>query len=435
MREIINLYELSRFVNDTQYEQSADGLLEETLDKLSYEMPMRLGNGLLGTACGIVYLLQHHYIEGEVDEILSDIDQILFGQLAYYPDEIVVYWIDWLYYFRIRILCGRKPDSYLSKIIFCQNLIFLLDRLTGAVKKGYALSKKELYEIEQIHQMNIFPVRTASLLGLKVRFPSITIEPIDTVEVAFIIPVRIDSRERELNLDFVLERLVQVPDSQVYIIEADNQIRYRLKHSYPNVHYFFVEDSDVIFYRTKYLNDMLVKVDSSIVGIWDTDICVSNEQIQAAVCAIQENGYVMSFPYDGHCCNLSSEDSEHLKTDPFYDVQNQNRLFSVNTYGGAFLVNRKTYLMAGGENESFYGWGPEDMERIKRMEILGLPIFRSQGALYHLYHPRGKNSGYIYKDIEIHNRKTFLKVCSLSPEELWRSFENKSLYCKLKMGL
>lgn len=32
--------------------------------------------------------------------------------------------------------------------------------------------------------------------------------------------------------------------------------------------------------------------------------------------------------------------------------------------GGAFLVNRKVYLKAGGENEHFYGWGPEDTERV-----------------------------------------------------------------------
>ena len=28
------------------------------------------------------------------------------------------------------------------------------------------------------------------------------------------------------------------------------------------------------------------------------------------------------------------------------------------------------YLRAGGENEAFYGWGPEDAERVKRLEIL-----------------------------------------------------------------
>ena len=55
--------------------------------------------------------------------------------------------------------------------------------------------------------------------------------------------------------------------------------------------------------------------------------------------------------------------------------------------GGAFFVNRSVYVQAGGENEHFYGWGPEDLERVKRMEILGYSVTRIKGDLYHLYHP------------------------------------------------
>ena len=86
--------------------------------------------------------------------------------------------------------------------------------------------------------------------------------------------------------------------------------------------------------------------------------------------------------------------------------------------GGAFLVNRKVYLEAGGENECFYGWGPEDAERVKRMEVLGLPVCRANGSLFHLYHPRGKNSWYQNKEIEKRNRLEFLKVCGMTREEL-----------------
>ena len=48
------------------------------------------------------------------------------------------------------------------------------------------------------------------------------------------------------------------------------------------------------------------------------------------------------------------------------------------------------YVQAGGENEHFYGWGPEDLERVKRMEILGYSVTRIKGDLYHLYHLEGK---------------------------------------------
>jgi hypothetical protein len=57
--------------------------------------------------------------------------------------------------------------------------------------------------------------------------------------------------------------------------------------------------------------------------------------------------------------------------------------------GGAFIVNKQRYLKGGGENENFYGWGPEDAERLKRMEILEEPTQRIEGPLFHLHHPRG----------------------------------------------
>ena len=42
--------------------------------------------------------------------------------------------------------------------------------------------------------------------------------------------------------------------------------------------------------------------------------------------------------------------------------------------GGAFLVNRVSYMEAGMENERFYGWGPEDVERVVRWDTLGYQI-------------------------------------------------------------
>lgn len=59
--------------------------------------------------------------------------------------------------------------------------------------------------------------------------------------------------------------------------------------------------------------------------------------------------------------------------------------------GEAFLVHKDYYMEAGGENEHFYGWGMEDMERVKRIEILGLPVSRASGSIYHMFHYRYEN--------------------------------------------
>jgi len=87
--------------------------------------------------------------------------------------------------------------------------------------------------------------------------------------------------------------------------------------------------------------------------------------------------------------------------------------------GGIFIVDRDKYLLAGGENEYFLGWGPEDFERVKCAEILyPQPIYRAKGGLYHLWHPRYINSWYADLQYEIDGKKEALKVCGMSTEAL-----------------
>jgi len=86
-------------------------------------------------------------------------------------------------------------------------------------------------------------------------------------------------------------------------------------------------------------------------------------------------------------------------------------MYGYHSSGGAFLTNKEKYLKTGGENEKFHGWGPEDAERVKRLEIMNLPIHYSEGPLFHMWHPRGKTSWYYSADNERQNRKEFLNTC------------------------
>ena len=87
--------------------------------------------------------------------------------------------------------------------------------------------------------------------------------------------------------------------------------------------------------------------------------------------------------------------------------------------GGVFVVDREMYLRYGGDNERFISWGPEDAERIRRMEILGESVhWTNGGPLYHLWHPRGENSRYSIEKLAFINRMEFIKVCSMGQNEL-----------------
>lgn len=61
-----------------------------------------------------------------------------------------------------------------------------------------------------------------------------------------------------------------------------------------------------------------------------------------------------------------------------------------------------------------------DMERVKRIEILGFPVSRASGALYHLFHYRYENSRFYNQRQEEESRKELLKVCSMDKDQLKR---------------
>ena len=83
------------------------------------------------------------------------------------------------------------------------------------------------------------------------------------------------------------------------------------------------------------------------------------------------------------------------------------------------MVDKRSYLQCGGENEHFYGWGPEDVERVHRLEILGHSIHRVKNQiLYHLWHPRGVNSFLSDAERTFNNRSELVKVCSMTRDEL-----------------
>ena len=107
----------------------------------------------------------------------------------------------------------------------------------------------------------------------------------------------------------------------------------------------------------------------------------------------------MSFPFEGryYLCNktITKLFAETQNIDII--IKNESSLSLKNGFhspGGAFIVNKEKYLEVGGENENFHGFEYEDHERIKRIEVLGLPVHRSNGPLFHLWHPGGKNKFY-----------------------------------------
>ncbi|MCC8144921.1 MAG: hypothetical protein LIO93_00455 [Bacteroidales bacterium] len=243
--------------------------------------------------------------------------------------------------------------------------------------------------------------------------------------VSFVIPVRIDSYERSRNLDLLIEFITSHFDSPVYIAEGDSEQKYTVKNPSGQITYHFIEDRNPVFQHTLYLNYLYQQVKTPITAGWDTDALVFPQQIIDVVKQIEIGKAVMGLPYNGSMYGTEPHHISLYEENKDIDIFKQNTPYMFPMYGslssgGAFIVSTEKYLQAGGDNEHFLGWGPEDMERVKRMEIVypEYPIYRAAGSLFHLWHPRFLNSGYADETYEKTGRKEYLKICSMETGEL-----------------
>lgn len=249
--------------------------------------------------------------------------------------------------------------------------------------------------------------------------------------ITFILPVRIDSEYRRNNIKTILNFYRVNSSFRFLIIEADSEARLSpADYNYRNVTYRFICDNNPIFHRTKYINQMLRIVETRLAAIWDVDVICSEYQIIEAARLLLSNKQTMVYPFDGKlwCINepFSKLFKEKLDLSILTDFpQNRHLMCGYYSVGGAFLVNVALYRNVGWENENFLGWGPEDAERYKRVEILtGTKPLRVHGDLYHLFHPRGINSGPFDENLAYSTKKEYCKVCSMTKDELFKYVES-----------
>lgn len=227
--------------------------------------------------------------------------------------------------------------------------------------------------------------------------------------LTFILPIRVDSMIRLENLLAVIDFLKST-SAQILIIEASTCYGYEIRKMLPRgkeLNFTHIEDDDPVFFRTHFINVALKEVDTDVVSVWDADVLVDKKQLSSSYEAILSGDYEASFPYDGLFLNTDeSFRKEYLKQHDMRMLLKYknyfNYLYGENFVGGGFLINTEKYKAAGGENENFYGWGPEDLDRVQHWEAHGYRIHRSDGPMFHLNHPRDINGGprtKLYQDL------------------------------------
>lgn len=124
----------------------------------------------------------------------------------------------------LRIELGKKNAR---ELLNKQSLINFMDRLESRQIRNESLLK----DIKKIEALGIFPERTDYLLGKRAENRNILMgfDKLMQDKVTFVIPVRIDSLERQRNLDVLLEQLSKRKRTDILILEADISPVYKLK--------------------------------------------------------------------------------------------------------------------------------------------------------------------------------------------------------------
>ena len=243
-------------------------------------------------------------------------------------------------------------------------------------------------------------------------------------DLTVIIPVRIETLIRLENLLAVVKYLQDNFVLNIFILEAAPYKSDILQCLLPSaVDYIFVRDEDPVFYRTRYINQLVKKVKTKYLGVWDADVVFPVKQVCSAMEMLRLGIADFVYPYDGLFLDTSL-----IIRQMFIETMDVSMLLSLKNFmsvpygvemkGGAFLANREKYIEAGMENENFYGWGPEDWERVERWRNLGCRIKNTDGVLFHLTHPRDMNG----KHNSEHQRKISTlekdRICFSSAEEI-----------------
>jgi len=84
----IYLYQLSKIESNPEYQSIAEQLLDEILLRdLSSNHPIDVEDGLAGVGLGVSWLLKNGFIEGDLNELLEVIDDMIFRRIAFQENQ------------------------------------------------------------------------------------------------------------------------------------------------------------------------------------------------------------------------------------------------------------------------------------------------------------------------------------------------------------
>lgn len=174
----IYYYYLSRWEEKEEFKQTAEKLLDDVASLLSDTMDVTVEFGLAGIAIGISHLAKEEFIEGDINEILEEVDTSIYKRLAFlsYKETKKIIpkadFVQLLYYQYSRYIeQTSSDDKYIFQELIIRTIeIFKHELQADFFNEHFSFSIRDfhlpffLYTISKIYELNIYNDRITKIL-------------------------------------------------------------------------------------------------------------------------------------------------------------------------------------------------------------------------------------------------------------------------------
>ena len=241
---------------------------------------------------------------------------------------------------------------------------------------------------------------------------------IDLTDMTFTIPIRIDSQDRRLNIELLVEYLTFNFNTNIIIGEESNKPA--MKHLESKCKYINYKQDKPFFWRTRLLNNLAREATTPFISNYDCDIFLKVKDYSRGLELLRNGTYDFVYPFNGNNVLMPrfyyTEIKQKMDIERL-EVDSTHRDSSIG-YGCVIFQNKEKFIKSGMENENFKSWGPEDYERHYRYKKLGYRVGRLNDTYcYHLNHVRGPDSS---KDNPYfrQNEREYEKVQTMNKDKL-----------------
>lgn len=250
--------------------------------------------------------------------------------------------------------------------------------------------------------------------------------------VTFIIPLCIESKDRYNNSKTVLNYLNYHFETNVIIHEistGNSKLDFLSDLKNLKIKHILENSSDIIYHRTRQLNEMLDLVETDIVANYDVDVILPIDSYIESENLITNCGYDVVYPYgEGRYQKRIFTSFDRKLFHENFDINLLKNDSSSSDFwnakcGHCFFIKTKVYRNCSGENEEFIAYGPEDSERYDRFQKFSYKLSRVNDLIFHFEHERTPFSDFTNKFFG-KNNELYENLKKLSSNELTKYYEN-----------